>query len=28
LFDALQSDIIQISSFNTNELVTIQQQQQ
>jgi hypothetical protein len=28
LFDALQSNIIQISSFNTNELVTIQQQQQ
>jgi hypothetical protein len=28
LFDALHSNIIQISSFNTNELVTIQQQQQ
>jgi hypothetical protein len=28
LFDALQSNIIQISYFNTNELVTIQQQQQ
>lgn len=28
LFDALQSNIIQISSFNTNELVTIKQQQQ
>lgn len=28
LFDALQSDIIQLSSFNTNELVTIKQQQQ
>jgi hypothetical protein len=27
LFDALQSNIIQISYFNTNELVTIQQQQ-
>jgi hypothetical protein len=28
LFDALQSNIIQISYYNTNELVTIQQQQQ